>query len=160
MMHVVIHDDDPFHAERERMRGRGGHAVVQAESHRPIALGVMARRPDQRHHARCARLNDRLDSANRRAGGEQRDVARVRRRVSVGIERRRPARSRVNGGEMGVAVHSPQLGVRGRARRLDDAPTLLPCVGDAVHHLGALHALGMPGRRTVIAEPIGVNEDK
>ena len=101
MMHVVIHDDDPLHAERQRMRGRGRHAVVEAESHRPIALGVMARRPNQRHHARRARLNDGLDSANGGAGGQQRDVARVRRRVGVGIERHGPARRRVDGRQDG-----------------------------------------------------------
>ena len=146
--------------ERQRMRSRGGDVVVEAESHRPIALGVMAGRPHQRQHARRARLNDRFDPANRR---RRRPAARRRAMsgdvyVSGSSDAARPAVSSI-AARCAVAVHPPQLGVRRRARRLHDAPALLPCGGDAVHHLGPLDTLGMAGRRPVIAETIGVNED-
>ena len=159
-MHVVVHDDDALHAERQRVRSGGGDVVVEAESHRPIALGVMARRPHERHHARRARLHDGLDAADGGSRREQRHVARFRRRVGVRIERHRAAGRLVDRRQVRVAVHAPQLGVRRRPRRLDDAAPLLPRGGDAVHHLGALDALRMTGRRPMIGEPIGVNQDQ
>ncbi len=159
MMDVVIHDHDPLHAEAERVRSCRRDVVVEAEAHGAIALGMMPWRPDERHHARISRLDDGLDAADGRARSQQRHVSRIWRRVGVGVERHRPADGSIHRLQVRLAVHARELRVRGGPWRLHDTAALLPCGGDTVHHLGPLHALGMAGRGSVIAEPIRMNED-
>jgi hypothetical protein len=46
-MHVVVHDRDARRPARPGVRSRNRDVVVQAETHRAVALGVMAWRSDQ-----------------------------------------------------------------------------------------------------------------
>jgi hypothetical protein len=61
---------------------------------------------------------------------------------------------------MRVAMDTAKLGGCGGARRLNDAPSLLPCCRDPGHDLPALDALGMSRRRLMLEEAVGMNEDK
>ena len=103
------------------------------------------------HHA--------LDRVDRRAGGQQRDLVRLGRRVGVGIELP-GASGRLRDLTQVLAIVDPRelLGGR-RARRDDFGAALAPAVGDGVHDFGALGALGMAGRRLMFGETIGRDQD-
>ena len=63
-MHVVVDDGHARQAARARMRRGDGDVVEEAEAHRPVALGVMPGRPDERQRARAGlAVEDMLDRA-------------------------------------------------------------------------------------------------
>ena len=81
-MSTIGHAIDAVGAQRGR---RDRDVVEQAEPHRPVGLGVMARRPDQRQR-RLAGLERVTRRVDRRAGRQQRDLVRLRARERIGIE--------------------------------------------------------------------------
>ena len=113
---VVVDDGDAGRAERARMRGGNRDVVEQAEAHRAVPFRVVARRPHQRHRRQMRRADHPLDGVDARARREQRDLVRFRRRVGVGIERRRAARRLRNPAQVLAVVDARQLLVASPAR--------------------------------------------
>ncbi len=70
-----------------RARGADGHVVEQAEAHRMLRLGVMARRTHGAEGVAGGSLHHGVDRRRHRAGRAQRRLARARRQDGVGIDR-------------------------------------------------------------------------
>jgi hypothetical protein len=141
------------------VRGGDGDVVVETEAHRAIALGVVPRRPHRAHRGLVRIAHHALDRVDRRAGGEQRDFVRFRRRVRVRIQLRGLARPFRDPPQVVGAVDARQLLARRLARSDDLEAALAPARRDGVHDLGPFGPFGMPGRRLVLGEAVGVNQD-
>jgi hypothetical protein len=142
------------------VRGGHRHVVVEAEAHRPAALGMVTRRSHQRDRRRIGSTHDAFDGVDRGAGGEQRDLVRLGRCEGVGIESDRLSGSLGDPAQILDVVHARQLFMCGRPRRYDFATAVPPAAGDHVHHLRAFRALGVPGRRLVFGERRRRNHDE
>ena len=77
MVHVDVDNRHPFHAGGAGRGGSDGDVVVETESHRAVALGVVARRTNQRK-CRVAGAQRMLGGLNRRAGGQRCNLDRFR----------------------------------------------------------------------------------
>ena len=157
-MHVDVDNGDTLEAARERRGGRHGDVVEQAEAHRAIALGVMARRPHERERRLSVvqRVLHRLDSRTR---CEQRDVVRIGRgeRVRIQHPTGKPGRGR-DAVDVRSVVHSRQFFARRGPRRGHPPARFEPLRGDRVEHVGPFRPLGMPRRRDVRVEAGGRNQ--
>ena len=158
VVHVVVDDRDPVEARRPRGRRRHRHAVEQAEAHRPVRLGVMARRPHQ-GHGRGAVGEGGLDGGDDGAGRQQRHLVRGVRRVGVGVEAQAPPRRVRDAVDVGGPVHPGQLAAGRGSRRRQRAAPLDPPAGHRGHDLATGRPLGMAARRLVLDEPIAADEN-
>ena len=71
VMDVPVDDQDPTEpAGADEVLGRDGDVVEQAESHGPVALGVMAGRPDQGEGVADLAVQDIVGGFDRSSGGE------------------------------------------------------------------------------------------
>ena len=105
VVHVPVDDRDALQAELRLGPARGDrHVVEQAEAHRPLALGVVARRPREGEPAAA-------DGFDRRAGREQRGLVGVSVHiVSASIQ---PRVSRTSPASSGVWHRSTSSSVAG-----------------------------------------------
>ena len=105
VMHVEIDHRDPLHAPpAARMHGGDGGVVEQAEAHRAVRFGVMARRPDSGESGARPAFHDGIDRHDTR----RRPRARRPRHCHRSSPYRRPvAPARPNpGGSTGSPRHS------------------------------------------------------
>ena len=93
-----------------------------------------------------------IDGADRGAGGQARDVVRVRRREGIRVERHGASGGLPDQREVLGVVDAGDLGVGRRPRLLDRAALLPELGGHDLHHLESLDPLGMTGRRQMIGE--------
>ncbi len=160
MMHVVVDDGHALRAQRAGVGGRNGDVVVDAEPHGPGALGMMAGRTHQRDRLQMRFPHDPLNRIDGRSRREPGDLGGFGRGVRVRIEHGRAAGGSGNALEIGRVVHAGELLV-GRERRGHDLAALPPpFVRDHVHHVGALGALRMPGRRLMLGKSFGRDQDE
>ena len=117
MMHVVIDDGDLRRAIGARVRGGDRDVVVQTESHRAIALGVMAGGPHQRERAALRAAERMVDGLHRGTGRQQCNVMGLRRCVGVGIELDGAAGRFGDAAQVVAIVDAQQLLARGGRRR-------------------------------------------
>ena len=77
VMDVPIQDQDPFRpALRDRVRGADRSVVAKAETHRPVGLGVMSRRPVATEGESVLAGKQPLGALGRRPGAAQRRLPR------------------------------------------------------------------------------------
>jgi len=139
------------------MGGGNRDVVIETETHRAIALGMVAWRAHQRK-CRLARVEGVLRRLHGRTSGQSRNLDRLRRRIGIRIEHHRPSRGRLDLAQVLIAVHPFELLARDRTRRCRRAAAHGPSVRHRVEHVRALHALGMARRGDVFFESGRGNE--
>jgi hypothetical protein len=138
------------------MSGCNGDVVEQAETHCPVALGVMAGRPNERERSgSLASPEHVLHRAHRRSRRQTGDLVRLGRGIGVWIEGHRPAGGLSDERDIVGVVNTPDFLVACRARLEHGAATLPELSRHHLHHLETLDALGMAGWGQVIGEAIG-----
>ena len=161
VVNVVVDDRHPREAARARVRRRHGNVVEQAEAHRTVPFGVMARRAHHHERPRArAPVQHVIDCGNRRARRQPRHVVRVGRRERVrvqcdGAPCRFPDQPDV------LAIVNPTeifVGCRPRLDHGASAPAELG--GDDLHDLRALDPLRVARRRQMIRPAIGREESE
>jgi hypothetical protein len=152
VVNVVVDDRDAIGAKRARMRGGNGDVVEETESHRPVALCMMAGRTDQGERAAVRSAHDALDSPDCGAGREKRDLVRVGRREGVGIERNRLSCGLRQLPHIVGVVDARELAVCRVPGSGDLGAAFAPPRCDHVHHFGALRPFRVTRRRVVIGE--------
>ena len=109
VVHVVIHDHDAAELVRIEQVARGDRDVVQqAEAHAARGRGVMAGRAHERDAVVHLPPLHGIRERDARAGGQQRDLVRVRRDVRVGVET-----AAAPGAQLGQALQVARLVRRG-----------------------------------------------
>ena len=129
-MHVPVDDRDALEPEA-RLRPACGHRdrVEEAEAHRPVVLGMVARRACQREAAAAHRLD-------RGAGGEQR---RFQRRLAANRVRVDQSPRRAHALQQLGRVTAENVGLLGRLALDEREPRL--------EHVESRLRLGMRARR-------------
>ena len=114
-MDVVVHHRHTLQAQRQRVRGRHRHVVIQTEPHRLVALRVMAWRANKRKDSRAAGLDGGIHAANRRSRRKQSHIPRIGRRERVGIQRHGTAGCAIDCRKMILGVNPKKLRARNGA---------------------------------------------
>ncbi len=153
---VAVVDVDVDHGDARRALRAGvggGHrdVVEQAEPHRPLALGVMPRRPHE-HQRRSAARHRVVDADQRRPGRQASQLVGLRRGERVGIEHRGAARGSRDALDVVAIVDRPQLLERRRPRRQDRPALPAPGGRHRVEDVGPFRPLWMPRGSEMIGE--------
>ncbi len=141
------------------VRGGDGDVVVETKTHRPIAFGMMPRRPNQCHGGTVRPTHDPLHRVHGGAGGQERNFIRFRRRVRVRIEAFGAAVGFGNDLQVRRVMDTSQVLARRSPRRHDLDAALPPPVGNDVEDLGPFRPFGVAGRRLMLGESIAVNQE-
>ena len=120
VMHVVVDDGDACRAERARVRRGNRDVVEETESHRAVALGVVAGRPHERECPRMRVADHVFHGIDGGASSQQRDAhesATVN--VSGSKDTARPAVGEQSAADSRLVVNARELLVARGARRDD-----------------------------------------
>jgi hypothetical protein len=144
----------------QRVLGRDGHVVEQAEAHRGGRLGVVAGRPHEREGPARGAGGDGLGRGDRRAGRQPRDLDAALARGGVGVEAHAEAGGALDRVHVGRAVRAQQLRARRRARggrqRAGDGARC-----EVVEHgLQPRRVLRVPRPRIVLEEALVAHDER
>ena len=157
-MHVEVDDGHAREAARERVRGRHGRVVDQAEPTGLVPAAVVAGGPHQRGSPTDSALHHGVDGGHRRPGGHLRDVPGLRRGERVGVQHHCPPGRRFQRSHESCTVHAEDGVQGGRLRLSEQPPTLPPLRGDSRHHVLPLGPLEVARRRRMLAEPRAIDD--
>ena len=150
-MDVDIDDRHACEALREHGGRRDGDVVEQAEAHRPVALGVMARRADEGDN-RLVRVQRMVRSLHGCTSGNECDFDGLGRRERIGVERDGTATGRADCIEVLGRVHAEQFRTRGLSGLAHAGTEFPPSSRDRIEYVRAFGALGMAWRCRVLVK--------